>query len=116
VSPSPTRGNPLPDPVTAKLEQKELLGAIATVARAGGCHVVPLHRNISNPRNQSDADLLCMKPGMPLTFVKCLLTGDLSGPQAKIKALVEDGGGRYLVARVAQVSDGTVFGWFGDDA
>lgn len=101
------------DPVTEKIEQRELIGAVSTIARAAGCHVIPLHRNISNPRNQSDADLLLMKPGMPHTFVKCLISGVLSPKQAKIQALViEDEVNRYYVAYPELVADGTVGVWF----
>jgi len=101
------------DPVTTKLAQSELHGAVSTIARAAGCHVIPLHRNITNPRNQSDPDLLCMKPGMPLTFVKCLITGNLTPPQAKIKNLIlEDETSRYLIATPTEVADGTVSEWF----
>lgn len=79
------------DPVTDGVAQKDLHGAVATIARAEGCHVIPLHQNATNPKNQSDPDFLLLKPGMRHTFVKCLLKPDsFTSNQQKVRSLIED--------------------------
>lgn len=87
------------DPVTEEVAQREMLGAVATAARACGWLCLEMHLNRSNPKQMSQPDFLLIRPGSGLRFVKVLKSGDLSAPQTKIRRLLEAEGGRYDVYR-----------------
>lgn len=79
-----------------EITQRDLLGAGATIARSHGWLVVDLHGQRTNPRQQSGPDHLLLRSGQARVH-KYLLSGDLSIPQTKVKALYVDAGIDYEV-------------------
>lgn len=84
------------DAVSQEIAQAEMWGAVATCARSHDWYVTELHRQRSNPRQQSGPDFTLIK-GRTIIAVKVLVSGDLSVKQAKIRRLYEAAGVAYHV-------------------
>lgn len=70
--------------VDNQIAQKDLHGMVANIYRVAGWLVVELHANRTNPKQMSGPDFLMLRGGVARA-VKCLLKGDLSGPQEKVR-------------------------------
>lgn len=98
---------------TDTVTQRDLHGTIATVFRAAGWLVVVQHGQWSNPRQQSGPDFLVLR-GTERRAIKGLLSGDLSAPQSKIRALYEGAGIGYTLYHpdaISQMADDAAEGF-----